>query len=293
MGRNDYARTMRETQLRKLHLSLGKIGLSPLSITPSRVDNAYWLHTVSDLRLFMRNRGLRITHAMRKRDYVECLELDDEQYNFRFMDLPAEIRNMVYRLLLAGLEKEVIPELCQVSKHVRAETFGLFHCLNFFYVMADLVRDDEGKITLGLSGLYHKTPEWLENLSEESAAAIQWIRFCVEDYAENFEYMPEISRGLDLWFCYIEGPDGVKSLSGFKLEPYKSGEDRIMAFAKSQLDPIMADFIARPAGSKLDPDDICRIANIFCGEHWSLNETEDRSWDSRVASERQSWRGVR
>lgn len=111
---------------------------SPL--TPSTLyDNS----TVYELRQFVRSRGLKdpqpgaLTH---KHLYYRILRAADEKTSFRFLDLPAEMRNHVYRDLLifsrAGAAKKTAcyPAILRVSRQIQEEGKGIVYGENVFRV---------------------------------------------------------------------------------------------------------------------------------------------------------------
>jgi len=73
------------------------------SLTPKRKreykrDHPYMDFTVPDLRGIAHQRQLSVTTNMPKTHLVSFLEIADESAAFKFLDLPPEVRNMVYLL---------------------------------------------------------------------------------------------------------------------------------------------------------------------------------------------------
>ncbi|KAK4549766.1 hypothetical protein LTR36_005067 [Oleoguttula mirabilis] len=146
----------------------------------------YYPRTDAELRTFARDRRLSIDGgrgAYRKRAMVEGLmAADDEQRFRRFLDLPPELRNEVYRWHMAafpdGLLTPAQPPLTGTSRLVRRESLPLFHEDCRFDVRAayfsGMESDDEAEPI-------SKSHGFVEALTKREDARIGKLRFSLKE----------------------------------------------------------------------------------------------------------------
>lgn len=100
----------------------------------------YRRRSKADLVQFARQRGLRVQSTGKratrplKQNLIEALQDADANRQFRFLDLPPELRNMVYRELLsikepsaAGSSPTCHPQILRASKEVNEEASGILY----------------------------------------------------------------------------------------------------------------------------------------------------------------------
>lgn len=118
-----------------------------LSATPATMV-VYRRCNKSELAKFTRDRGIRVQSSGRrpnkplKRDLTAALQDADANRTFRFLDLPPELRNMVYRELLAMdpapagqlASPKCHPQILCASKEVNGEASGILYGNNVIEV---------------------------------------------------------------------------------------------------------------------------------------------------------------
>ncbi|RMY75745.1 hypothetical protein D0863_02376 [Hortaea werneckii] len=86
---------------------------------------------VTELRRLIRAKGGKCRSSERKSTCLILLRRLDENATFEFMDLPPEMRNLVYRELLSWSNKpreyECFPRILQTSKQIRAEAESILY----------------------------------------------------------------------------------------------------------------------------------------------------------------------
>ncbi|KAK5009490.1 hypothetical protein LTR28_000792 [Elasticomyces elasticus] len=97
--------------------------------------------TVKELRLFLKARHISLRGLNRKYMLIEALYDADEVNTFRFLQLPAEMRNLVYELLLTLTSESperrrsrkglvCYPQILATSSQMWKEATGLLYALN-------------------------------------------------------------------------------------------------------------------------------------------------------------------
>ncbi|SMY29365.1 unnamed protein product [Zymoseptoria tritici ST99CH_1A5] len=95
-----------------------------------------------ELKDFVRQRGLAAATHVKKRELIEVLEAADEDATFaRFLDLPPELRTLIYEFhfasyssdrRLGAIQSAVPPPITHISSQIRRETLQLFYTTSDF-----------------------------------------------------------------------------------------------------------------------------------------------------------------
>ncbi|KXT09979.1 hypothetical protein AC579_9366 [Pseudocercospora musae] len=87
-----------------------------------------------ELKAFIRTRTHKEPpNGLRRYQYIRMLEEMDRNWTFRFMDLPPEMRNAIYELLLMRFKaqgRKAFLAILRVSKQVHKEAVGIFNDVN-------------------------------------------------------------------------------------------------------------------------------------------------------------------
>ncbi|KAI7098151.1 hypothetical protein KC343_g20474, partial [Hortaea werneckii] len=93
---------------------------------------------VTELRRLIRAKGGKCRSSERKSTCLILLRRLDENATFEFMDLPPEMRNLVYRELLSWSDKprvyECFPRILQTSKQIRAEAESILYGDRLYHI---------------------------------------------------------------------------------------------------------------------------------------------------------------
>ena len=99
-----------------------------------------------DLKACLRQRGITIPRPYVKANYVKALMRNDKAHTFRFMDLPMELRFMIYNMALQFDTEDpsrpgdlvysemVKPALLQTCRQIRQEGSAIFYRINRFFL---------------------------------------------------------------------------------------------------------------------------------------------------------------
>lgn len=90
-----------------------------------------------ELESFVKQRGISYDRSAHKSDLVGMLELaDDTCVFYKFLDLPAEMRSIIFTMYMEGLvvpgDKACQPPLCLTSRQLRHESLPLFYQVSAF-----------------------------------------------------------------------------------------------------------------------------------------------------------------
>ncbi|THW96062.1 hypothetical protein D6D17_07471 [Aureobasidium pullulans] len=80
-----------------------------------------------DLKACLRQRGITIPRPYVKANYVKALMRKDKAHTFRFMDLPMELRYMIYNMALSSTRKNQ-------ADPIRQEGSAIFYRINRFFL---------------------------------------------------------------------------------------------------------------------------------------------------------------
>lgn len=140
--------------------------------------------TLQDLEAAVKQRGLFLPKKLNERALLRTIKQDDTQRQFRFMDLPAELRLRVYEFTLGERleydmarprngEGMVKPALLRVSRQIRQEASQTFFRQNCFVIRsnADRTSDRSESDSIPLES----TNRWLESLSSADLADMRSI----------------------------------------------------------------------------------------------------------------------
>ena len=107
----------------------------------------YYRCSKDELETFARDRGIHVSNVgqrrpqNRRRNIIDALNKADENPSFRFLDLPPELRNMVYRELLVFKQSPIKrrspkchPQILCASKEVNREATGILYGDNLIVV---------------------------------------------------------------------------------------------------------------------------------------------------------------
>lgn len=110
-----------------------------IAITRART-RWYFKFTKEELQQFAKARHIKAHDDSSKRDLMPLLVQDKESFA-RLQELPAEIRNIIYRFVLEpqkpSLHRPVEPSLTRVSRLVRKESLPIFYTINSFHLRLD------------------------------------------------------------------------------------------------------------------------------------------------------------
>lgn len=89
-------------------------------MTISRFAMDYENYSIAELRRFVRDRTFRVPPKSKKRaTLIAQLRTLDQIVRFRFLELPAELRNEVYRYLLSDACPKRNPGILRVSRLIQ------------------------------------------------------------------------------------------------------------------------------------------------------------------------------
>jgi len=102
----------------------------------------YQYYKKTELARFAANRGLNVTSTAKKprngpsqTDYVRALKQADNDFAFRFLDLPPEMRNMIYRELLVFKESWYChPQILATCRQVNEEATSILYADNLIKI---------------------------------------------------------------------------------------------------------------------------------------------------------------
>ncbi len=155
----------------------------------SRTHLDYWSCTVAELRRLLIARTGQVPKGCKlKHDFVESLERADQDWQFRFLDLPPELRNLLYGELLhfrgplgyredgsRNPDRMCWPAILSVSKQLHAEAEGVLYGENEFQIYISQQYHTNNR--------YHVTRVMVENAYyiDESAEGLSWIADGTDD----------------------------------------------------------------------------------------------------------------
>jgi hypothetical protein len=152
--------------------------------------------SVSELQSLCKAKGLS-SKAKTASRLARALEKADDNAMFRFLDLPAEIRNMIYELYFLELPNlsgsHIQPPLTLASRLLRTEALPLFYgCATFvFTILSDTDVENGGLNTTGFSCGAHKMMQIpVANFSQIKNFRLEWQE--VEDFWDRrrrFKYL--------------------------------------------------------------------------------------------------------
>jgi hypothetical protein len=147
--------------------------------------------SVSDLQSFCKDRGLP-SKAKTASRLARALEKADDNATFRLLDLPPEIRNMIYERYISDLPNirclHIQPPLTLASRVLRSEALPLFYsCATFvFTIRSDTDVDNGGDNTTGFSGGARRMLKMpAANLSQIKNFSLTWQE--VGDYWSRYQ----------------------------------------------------------------------------------------------------------
>lgn len=112
----------------------------------SLTRRSYLTWNNDDLKACLRQRGITISRPYVKANYVKALVRNDKAHTFRFMDLPIELRFMIYNMALQFDTEDpsrpgdlvysemVKPALLQTCRQIRQEGSAIFYRINRFFL---------------------------------------------------------------------------------------------------------------------------------------------------------------
>ncbi|KAK3722716.1 hypothetical protein LTR37_002287 [Vermiconidia calcicola] len=129
----DYCGTLRSFLNNRNYLfkqSSKKPRLNRLATRAQRCLPSYETCSIKELKAICAQQRLQLSGLEKKQDLVDRLELEDESRTFNaFLDLPAELRNVIYFMHFDGFDAMDVPfppPITTVSKQLRQETLLLF-----------------------------------------------------------------------------------------------------------------------------------------------------------------------
>ncbi|KAJ9619569.1 hypothetical protein H2203_008349 [Taxawa tesnikishii (nom. ined.)] len=209
-------RSIKLHYLRRTSLKSNNIYIKPV---------LYEDHKVKELKTFLRNRGIKIGTMTMKEQFIERLRKADRAYRFRFLDLPGELRNKIYRMAHhEGDHRRGVRgarALCRVSRQVRSETFLLYVSMGCFRLR---IRSSRDKATgVCHSALSEQDANWLNQLSKTVAASVTRIEFAVAGDKTSGKYASR-ARTAKLRFEHDFDAENAKRISGCTLEVTRYNE---------------------------------------------------------------------
>ncbi|KAL2033687.1 hypothetical protein VTO58DRAFT_104401 [Aureobasidium pullulans] len=112
----------------------------------SLTRRSYLTWNNDDLKACLRQRRITIPRSYVKANYVKALVRNDKAHTFRFMDLPIELRFMIYNMALQFDTEDpsrpgdlvysemVKPALLQTCRQIRQEGSAIFYRINRFFL---------------------------------------------------------------------------------------------------------------------------------------------------------------
>lgn len=127
--------------------------------------------TVHKLKILLKARGIKRPRSGTKKDIIKALVRDVEP--FPLLELPAELRNMVYEFVLtspSALQRPAQPALTMACRQVRDEALPLFYSSNVFSF--DLrYQYPTSPMAFRAQGL-----QWLDSITQKNSTHIQKLR---------------------------------------------------------------------------------------------------------------------
>ncbi|KAK5114060.1 hypothetical protein LTR85_010366 [Meristemomyces frigidus] len=140
--------------------------------------------SLSSLLKEAKSRRLNCAAANSSVDLIAMLEAADRALTFgRFLDLPAELRNRIYRYATVSepsvaLVRPYVPAICQASSQLRSESLPIYYGVNSFAMQlraAVYERKPQHRVKLMLeSRLDGKDDKWLKML--EATGTAKYLR---------------------------------------------------------------------------------------------------------------------
>jgi hypothetical protein len=205
-GRNIYPDT-KETQLRPNSRNLKK--LRKLLRQDDCGTNPYLKWGRAELVTALTQRQIMVPRLKSMSRFVcrMALEEADRKRTFQLMDLPNELRIMVYKHALFS-EKPIVvkdatePALLLVSRQVHQEASPIFFQINKFELRVES-HDNKFQDRMGLTRLAGKELRWLRKIGSANVAKIRNLSF-VQKY--TFEIWP-----VDIYLSHLQASQCVRT----------------------------------------------------------------------------------
>ncbi|CZT19156.1 uncharacterized protein RCC_05002 [Ramularia collo-cygni] len=192
---------------------------------------SYFDRPIAELRQFCAQRSLPGVHGLKKVELVKLLEAEDEEASFpRFLELPAELRVLVYGFSFNVVKGEEVqgfrqsplgirlvpPPVTAASKMLRKESLPLYHTTAGLYIRAIYQRSDAVSSHRAVSwpndyklDLHRMTTSLFKNVPILALQSIRTIYFRI-DVGRNDDFRSEITWEIAL--PTARTPCGLKNL---------------------------------------------------------------------------------
>ncbi|KAM0711583.1 hypothetical protein Q7P35_000949 [Cladosporium inversicolor] len=247
--------------------------LRQLYVRHQRGFLSYEKHSVRELRLFVKQRGLRTTATTKSATATLRTQLEqaDEDSTFdKFSDLPPELRHQIFKHHFDSFDvsrkdlsrPEGQPPVTFASRQTRLEALPLFYSRCQFRFQVDV----------SLHGFLGSTQAFIRNTAAQNFARIRFLRLSAfRGYYDGYGYRISVMISLNDDQCFIKVSD---------LLPCRHNApsttiiiDRVNQWLMLEPHTFVRSIAARPGWQKLQKEDMSKLhSRLSSAIHQALDQ---------------------